>query len=275
MKVCGISDIHGNLIENIPKCDVLCICGDTINLSDQRNIEKSRKWWSSRFVEWVEKLPCRKVIVIPGNHDFYLEQVYKDGNWRDFSDYMSIITNGKLVFLLDSIFEYDSIIFYGTPWIEPIRFQEDRWAFSSQEHFKDIQECDVLITHDSPFHNDVLEHYSFGKYRKCHLYGHWHDGENDITSGKYNCSRLNDMYNFKKDYNFVILDIMTERERKTVEQNFLNTIISEATNTQPFIAEWLKAYKENTELQQDIEDSIEWDTSAHIPESSLINDMED
>lgn len=42
MKICGISDIHGNLIENIPECDVLCICGDIVTLNAQRNIEASK-----------------------------------------------------------------------------------------------------------------------------------------------------------------------------------------------------------------------------------------
>ena len=73
MKICGISDIHGNLIENIPECDVLCICGDIVTLNAQRNIEASKHWWETKFIKWVDKLPCKKVIIIPGNHDFYLE----------------------------------------------------------------------------------------------------------------------------------------------------------------------------------------------------------
>ena len=49
MKICGISDIHGNLIENIPECDVLCVCGDIMPLSVQRNIEQSRHWFHCIF----------------------------------------------------------------------------------------------------------------------------------------------------------------------------------------------------------------------------------
>ena len=68
MKICAISDIHGNLI-NIPECDVLCIAGDVVNLLAQRDNEESDKFWSITFVNWVDKLPCKKVIVVPGNHD--------------------------------------------------------------------------------------------------------------------------------------------------------------------------------------------------------------
>ena len=39
MKICGISDIHGDLNINIPECDVLCICGDVINLNDHFDIK--------------------------------------------------------------------------------------------------------------------------------------------------------------------------------------------------------------------------------------------
>ena len=76
MKICGISDIHGDLSINIPECDVLCICGDVINLNDQRDIPTSKHWWETRFVKWVESLPCSKVIVVPGNHDFFKRNVF-------------------------------------------------------------------------------------------------------------------------------------------------------------------------------------------------------
>ena len=91
MKICGISDIHGNLIENIPECDVLCICGDIVTLNAQRNIEASKHWWETKFIKWIDKLPCKKVVVIPGNHDFYLEYKYKLNEWTSFKDYMQVL----------------------------------------------------------------------------------------------------------------------------------------------------------------------------------------
>lgn len=71
MKICGISDIHGNLLENIPKCDVLCIAGDVITLNAQRIFDASEYWWKNRFIPWVMQLPCKKVLVVPGNHKLF------------------------------------------------------------------------------------------------------------------------------------------------------------------------------------------------------------
>lgn len=270
MKICGISDIHGNLIENIPECDVLCICGDIVTLNAQRNIEASKHWWETKFIKWLDKLPCKKVIVIPGNHDFYLEYKYKLNEWSSFKDYMQVLSRGKLVFLMDEMYIYEGIKFYGSPWIKPIEFQEDRWAFSRFDTYEDIPQCDILLTHDNPFCNEALDVFSFGK-SKYHLYGHWHDGSSDVNSGRYNCSRLNNCYSFKKNYEFVVLDIMTEKEKKQVEQAFLDKLISQAYNNN--VADWLKTFKE-IELQQDKEDELVWDTSAEVPESAVISDME-
>lgn len=170
MKICGISDIHGNLIENIPECDVLCICGDIVTLNAQRNIEASKHWWETKFIKWVDKLPCKKVIIIPGNHDFYLEYKYKLNEWGSFKDNMQILSKGKLVFLIDEMYIYEGVKFYGSPWIKPIEFQEDRWTFSRFDTYKDIPQCDILLTHDNPFCNEALDVFSFGK-SKYHYMG--------------------------------------------------------------------------------------------------------
>lgn len=271
MKICGISDIHGNLIENIPECDVLCICGDIMPLSIQRNIEQSRHWFYNRFTSWVKRQPCKKVILVPGNHDFIIEDAYNRKYLNELKQDIYVRTDDKLTILIDELYTYEDIKFYGTPWIKPIEFQEDRWAFSRFDTYEDIPQCDILLTHDNPFCNEALDVFSFGK-SKYHLYGHWHDGSSDINSGRYNCSRLNDCYNFKKNYEFVVLDIMTEKEKKQVEQAFLDKLISQAYNNN--VADWLKTFKE-VGLQQDKEDELVWDTSAEVPESAVISDMED
>lgn len=67
---------------------------------------------------------------------------------------------------------------------------------------------------------------------------------------------------------------MTEKEKKQVEQEFLDSLINEAHNTHPDIEEWLSAYKV-INLPQDKEDEVEWNTSAEILDSAVINDMED
>ena len=65
---------------------------------------------------------------------------------------------------------------------------------------------------------------------------------------------------------------MNEKEKKQVEQAYLEKLISQADNKN--VEDWLKTFKE-VELQQDKEDEIVWDTSAEVPESAVISDIED
>lgn len=114
MKICAISDLHGHL-PNIPECDVLCIAGDVVELVVQRDSDESDKWWSVTFVNWVDKLPCKKVIVVPGNHDIYIERLYdsldKDITLQQFKDKMSILTDDKVVFLIDDSMNMKELLF--------------------------------------------------------------------------------------------------------------------------------------------------------------------
>lgn len=281
MKICGISDIHGNLTTNIPECDVLCICGDVINLNDQRDIPASKKWWETRFIKWVESMPCSKVIVIPGNHDFFLERMYSEC-WSWFKDHMSLLSNKKLKFLVDESFYYEGIHFYGTPWIEPITFQEGKWAFEhpeGDEYYSKIPKCDVLITHENPYKNNKLGHYCWSA---CdyHLFGHCHDGEDDSLRCKFNCSILDDMYNHKKKFKCVIIDIMT---KKQIIAELMEYLMKDKLFSCPesnIIAEHnKKIFDLLTEFINDdgpvLEDTIPWTHPMEDMDSSIITDFND
>lgn len=279
IKICGISDIHGNLLNNIPECDVLCIAGDVITLNAQRNFDASEYWWKNRFVSWVMKLPCKKVLVVPGNHDIYLEYLYNEDRWEEFCDYMAVITRGKLHFLIDKTFEYGEIKFYGTPWIDPIVFQENKWAFQVKDYKEDnpyskIPNCDVLITHDSPFKN---KHLNISAQNKCnyHLFGHWHEGYYEPLKGKYNCSRLDDYYSLKKKFEFPIINIEPMKETKyellqefaeEIKNNLVIEDLEDLEKSKNKIDEILIKFLDNP---QDKEDEIEWN------ESSVITDVND
>lgn len=283
MKICGISDIHGDLNINIPECDVLCICGDVINLNDQRDIPASKHWWETRFVKWVESLPCSKVIVIPGNHDFYLERMYNEC-WGWFKDHMSLLSNKKLEFLIDESFYYEDIHFYGTPWIEPISFQKNKWAF--ERDFNDdpllIPKCDVLLTHDNPYENPHIE--VSNSYAPYHLFGHWHDGKDNSLLCRFNCSILDDMYNRKKKFKCVIIKI---EPMKNLDIPTLDYIIMKIKESGLFSCpksneiakhnEGLLAVLESLKNEDNPipEDEIPWDTSADVLESAIITDFSD
>lgn len=235
MKIIGISDIHGEF-RDLPKCEVICICGDIVGLNDQRAMDASRKWWYNRFTAWVNRLDCEKVIITPGNHDFFIEDAVKRGYFSELKQDLSVRTNGKLVMLVNEEYVYNGIKFYGCPYIQPISFQVGRWAFEDDAYNTNGDNCvyssipedtDVLITHDSPIYNGKLEYCISSKtFTKplYHLYGHWHDGASDPYIRRYNCSVLNDIYNHKKDFKYVEIEVMTEDEKTKIELEYLDLL---------------------------------------------------
>lgn len=205
MKICAISDIHGNLIKNIPTCDVLIICGDIVPLQIQRNIEKSKEWWFNDFCNWVKDLPCEKVIFTAGNHDFALEEIFKT-EYDSFQKELSKNTNNKAILLINKAYMYKGKKFFGFPWIQPIEFQEGRWAFeASKEMYEDIELCDILITHDNPDKNKRLIRVN----PELWFYGHWHDADSNLQLKRYNCSILDDNYNLRRS-KYVEIEIDTK-----------------------------------------------------------------
>lgn len=200
MKICAVSDLHGNLID-IPECDVLCIAGDFVDLATQRNIEASKKWIEKEFVPWINNLPCKKVIATAGNHEFAIDED------REYKNTLAELTNDKFKLLIDELYEYDGVKFYGSPWIRPIQFQ--KWAFESyypvDDPFENIPKCDILITHENPNYNERLEFGCFGKY-KYHFFGHWHDGISYGHLNQYNCSILTDSYMPRERLKIVTID---------------------------------------------------------------------
>lgn len=201
---------------------------------------------------------------------------------------MSINTEGKLHFLIDQSFEYQGVTFYGTPWINPIQFQEDKWAFQVKSYkennpYSKIPKCDVLITHDSPFENTQLSINSVKTKCKYHFFGHWHDGFECHINGKYNCSRLNDYYSFKKDFVYPTINIETmEKTKYEILEEFAEKIkelskeyfkVFDAVTSEDLrtefngkIDEILINFLDNP---QDTEDEIPW------TESSMINEFEE
>ena len=168
LKIVAISDTH-RLLPELPECDVVCCAGDISPLDYQGDQTSMVSWFCLEFLPWVEKLPCKKFILVAGNHDFFLQNIhmrlidetdgYKRYTWRSASDVMKKLLPGnlrgkynKLVYLCDSSYEYEGHRFYGTPWIRDL----SRWAFyldddSLMEKYKNIpKQCDVIITHMPP-----------------------------------------------------------------------------------------------------------------------------
>lgn len=221
MQIAAISDIHGlDDVRNLEiNCDVLCICGDIVPVPIQRDNKHSLNWWNKTFIPWINNLKCERVIVTPGNHDFFLEDLFIDTErFNKFVAKNNELTNFKLIVLINSAYTYKGIKFYGCPYIRPIGW--GKWAFEDaivefEEDIKDMwyysyDNVDILLTHDNPYHNNYLANNWFAKY-KYWFYGHWHEGEDNPEQNKYNVSILTNGYNLKKNYKVTIVELEDEK----------------------------------------------------------------
>lgn len=152
MKIKAMSDNHGYLPDPsyIGNCDVL--------------------WYTNHFRNWVNKLNCEKVILTPGNHDFFFEMLEKiiadkDNPENEYGWVLDVKTlnhitkrdrSDKIVYLVDELCVYKGVTFYGTPYVSSLK----NWAFyrsddELKERFNMIPEkVDVLLTHQPPKLND-------------------------------------------------------------------------------------------------------------------------
>ena len=236
MKIIAFSDIHGELPVITEQCDVICIAGDVIPLKIQRNVSQSVSWFADSFLPWVDSLPCRKVILVAGNHDFWMETE----RWKLLHPNVPTIrdvirrhgTPSKVIYLRDEEYELDGVTFYGSPWITGL----PGWAFntpSDEEQysiFKKIpKNTDVLVTHTPPYGDvgTVLQKfYNFGNNYgsialrqiledddwniKYSLSGHIHSGlhaeEKIGNTSCYNVSLLDENYKLAFDYKVLELE---------------------------------------------------------------------
>jgi Icc-related predicted phosphoesterase len=150
MKICGISDMHGNYDFKINPCDIVLICGDIVPLNIQRNDTRSEEWFKTFFIPWCTSLSCEKVIFIAGNHDFILmkrPEIIRD----------MLKGQDKLIYLDCETYEYKGKVIYGTPLCKKFY----NWAFMTlnideqkalyERHLKAIGKIDIVMSHDCPY----------------------------------------------------------------------------------------------------------------------------
>lgn len=220
MKITAISDLHGNLID-IEPCDTLLICGDISPLEIQRDYIQMTKWFFNEFQKWIINLPCDRVILTPGNHDFWFEKMITQPQTYLF-DKLTILINGEVNIYSGADDKYYKI--YGTPYCKEF----GNWAYMPgntklPDLYKKIPEnVDILICHDSPLVGHVgnimeqkSKDYPYGvpagniylfneiaeKDPKYVLSGHIHSGDHSLQkylNTKYaNVSILDESYSIK------------------------------------------------------------------------------
>lgn len=158
MRIGATSDLHG-VLPAVEECDIFLICGDIMPLNIQLNMPKSRLWLQNTFIPWANGLPCKHVVFIAGNHDFWFER--NGGLEPDMYNMFHKPTDGKLVYLHNKSWEYEHEIesgvfkkykIFGTPYCK----QFGNWAFMREPERLEAKyahmpsDCDILISHDAP-----------------------------------------------------------------------------------------------------------------------------
>lgn len=180
MTIDCIADLHGNCPE-LSGGDLLIVAGDLTARHSSEEHAKVMKWlWEQEY---------KKIILIAGNHDSYIEQIGE--LYLDEYD-----TSGKITYLCDSGTEFQGYKIWGSPWTPWFcGVNPSCKAFMSSE--EDItkkwekipKDTDILVTHGPPW--GILDCTEEGdEYLGCkhlrqrvveimpklHVFGHIHGG---------------------------------------------------------------------------------------------------
>jgi len=211
MRICCISDMHGQLTFNVEESDILICAGDALPYRGGGQglaIIQQEHFIRNKFIPWLEKQPVKDVVLISGNHCWIFEVDRK--SVPKFPD--------NVHYLQDEEIEIQGLRIYGTPQ-QPIFLD---WAFNRtperlEMFFEKIPKgLDILVSHTAPygimdkvdfsnrqghFGCKILEkrikevkpkHVIFGHFHNCHGV----EKENDITF--VNCSLVDEDYVMSK-----------------------------------------------------------------------------
>jgi Icc-related predicted phosphoesterase len=158
MKFLATSDIHGYLPNITEEFDLLMICGDICPATDH-SIYYQENWIKTIFTQWINSLPYKtawsKVILVPGNHDFWFERMSVAQKLEIemlCSHRMKILRHDEYEFEYPVSDGLDSLIIFGTPYCSIF----GHWAFmvndeTLEKKFSQIEnDVDILLSHDSP-----------------------------------------------------------------------------------------------------------------------------
>lgn len=150
MKICAISDLHGNL-PVIKECDYVLIAGDFVDIYTQRDIPKSIVWCFKTFLPWIKNLPCKEVILVAGNHDFIAQENHAMMHALEYlSDFKFNYVENDYTVIYDK--ELKPLTIFGTP----LCHKFGNWAFMKDDKAlesafeKIIKEVDIILCHDAP-----------------------------------------------------------------------------------------------------------------------------
>jgi Icc-related predicted phosphoesterase len=151
MKICAISDLHGNLID-LPDSDLLLIAGDILPLKIQDKVDKSLEWLETEFKEWCKNIETYEIVLVAGNHDFLFESNPNEVKevFRNYGEWFHYLDNEVKTISIDG---FPEISIFGTPYCHEF----GNWAFMPGDgklpelfgHCPD--KIDIILSHDAPY----------------------------------------------------------------------------------------------------------------------------
>ena len=149
IEIAALSDIHGYIDcyeEIYPTVELVIVPGD---LCGSDNIEDQEK----ELPEVISKLErifpaCHELIIVPGNHDYFLEKLWKEEKLMPWIN-EKVPEPTKVKVLVDELHEYGSSLrIYGSPRTDL------SMAFPGRHRRVDIlripPDLDILVTHEAP-----------------------------------------------------------------------------------------------------------------------------
>lgn len=170
--------LHRDL--DVPDADILIHAGDftMFSRSNQAIVD---------FDAWLGELPHRHKLVVPGNHEFFLEK---------YESPMHVLRNARI--LVNKKIEIDGLRFWGSP-VTPLGNGAFGMASPIERRnlYRQIPDgTDVLITHGPPYgildsapgsdHHAGCEELFEAVKRvrpKLHIFGHIHPGYGTLSDG--------------------------------------------------------------------------------------------
>lgn len=136
-----ISDLHGNypLLEG---GDLLIVAGDLTKIDTKREYDD--------FCNWIQRLPYKKIVIIGGNHDNFIQYPDETGfaYWQGWSSY-----------LCDSGTEFQGFKIWGSPWTQWFHGVNPKCKAFMLNSEKELSkkwamipdDIDILVTHSPAY----------------------------------------------------------------------------------------------------------------------------
>jgi calcineurin-like phosphoesterase family protein len=138
VRIVAVSDTHSmHRAVAIPDGDVLIHAGDATRGGEVGTILD--------LACWMEALPHKTKIFVPGNHDF----CFDIGHHKFRPEARGIVESRGICLLMDSVIEVEGLRVFGSPWVPHL------WNWAFFDRGRDLFEraptdIDILVTHGPP-----------------------------------------------------------------------------------------------------------------------------